>query len=152
MTTNSVINLAMKTLYTLLLSSALLVVTLLWLSSYTHHSSIGMDHDEVQQGRILHTFYRINWTGHGSILMGYGSAWKTLDPDRPLERFDPASSLLKPAKQPPVTHSFWNELGFWYIKSPSPRPTLWLGVPSYLPVMLLVLLLLISVRQLRKPH
>ena len=123
-----------------------LVTTLLWLSSYTHHSAIGVDHD-LQKDRILHKFYRINWTGHGSILVGYGSVWSIADDDKPLEWFDPASVFFKPVNKTLEKPTFWNRVGFWFVSSSSPRPTLWVGIPSWLPVLILVFILIIRLKR-----
>lgn len=140
----------MQKAFNVLLSGLLLLATLLWLSSYTHHSSIGIDHDFEKQDRILHKFYRVNWNGHGSILLGYGSVWKAVDKTKPLEKFDPASALLKPVKKPLESNFYWNSVGFWYINSPSPRPTFWIGIPSWLPVLGLALILIILLRSTKR--
>ena len=119
------------------------IVTLLWFSSYTHHSSIGLDHDIAVENHVEDHYYRINWTGHGSILIGYGISKKLRDRNVPLEKFDPAGVLLTPHKKPlPPSHSIWNDLGFWLIQAPAARTAFWVGIPSWLPVLLLALLLL----------
>lgn len=140
--------LAMRKTINLLLSLLLLVTALLSISSYTHHSSIGVDHDFEQQDRVLHKYYRVNWTGYGSILIGYGSQWRHKDVARPLEKFDLASSFLKPAEVPAERDSFWKRMGFWFVCSASPAPIFWIGVPGWLPVLFLTLLLLIYLRGL----
>ena len=60
-------------------------------------------------------FYRVNWTGHGSVWIGYGSRWKDKDTTKTLEKFDLASGLFKPNKKTLQTASFWNRIGFWFI-------------------------------------
>ena len=141
-------NLPMRKTIDLLLILLFLVTTLLSISSYTHHSSIGVDHDFEMQDRVLHKYYRVNWTGYGSILVGYGSQWRGKDANRPLEKFDLASSLLKPAEIPAERSSFWNKVGFWFVSSDSSAPMLWLGIPGWLPVLLLSILLLIYFRRI----
>ena len=130
----------MKRSLDILFCTAFIIVSFLWLSSYTHHSSVGIDHDIEKQDRILHMFYRVNWTGHGAILIGYGGVWRDVD-GKPLEKFDPAASFLRLAQKPLEKGSLWNRLGFWYVNSSTPRPTFWIGIPSYLPVLVLGLLL-----------
>ncbi len=126
-----------------LLILCFVITTLLSISSYSHHSSLGIDHDFEQQDRILHKYYRLNWTGYGSILIGYGSQWKQKQVGKALEKFDLALSLLKPAETPADRNTIGKRLGFWFIKSESPTPMLWVGFPSWLPVLLLLLLLLV---------
>lgn len=122
-------------------SGVLFVLTCLWLSSYTHYTSFGVDHDLERGDRVLHVFGRIRWTGYGSFWVGYGSTWKARNAVEKLERFDPAAVFFRRATEPLSTASFWNRAGFWFIHASQPRPTLWIGVPSWLPVLLLGLLL-----------
>ena len=125
-----------------LLILCFVITTLLSISSYTRHSSLGIDHDFEEQDRILHKYYRLNWTGYGSILIGYGSQWRNKDSGMAFEKFDPASSFLKPAETSAERDTLWKRLGFWFVKSDIPAPMLWLGIPSWLPVIILFLLLL----------
>ena len=133
--------------FKLLLTLALLITTLLSISSYTHHSSLGVDHDFEQQDRILHKYYRINWTGYGSILFGYGSQWRDKD-TKPLEKFDPASSFLKPAETPAQRNTLWKRMGFWFVSADHPAPMLWIGIPSWLPVLFLFLIFVANCQKL----
>jgi hypothetical protein len=126
------------------------VTVMLALSSYTHHSSIGMDHDFEKPGRILHKYYRINLTGYGAILIGHGSQWRQHDSGKALEKFDLASSFLKPAETPAKRDTFWKGLGFWFVQSGSPAPMLWIGIPSWLPVLVLSILLFMYYKKRRK--
>ena len=126
----------MKTIYNIALYALLLLATALWLTSYTHHSAIGIDHDKQVESGIFHYYYRLNWTGHGSVWLGYGSSRSDNDPSRKLEKFDPASALLKPVKPLPKSATTWNRLGFWYINSEKPTPSFWIGIPSWMPILL----------------
>ncbi len=136
----------MQKAFNRLLSALLILTTLLWLSSYTHHTAIGIDHDTRQKNAVLNKFYRINWNGHGSILVGYGGVWKESNGAAPLEKFDPASVFFKRAGKAPQANSVWNDLGFWYINATKPRPSFWIGIPSWLPVLGLGFILFIRLR------
>ncbi|CAA6826824.1 MAG: Unknown protein [uncultured Thiotrichaceae bacterium] len=127
----------------ILIRGLLVITTVLWLTSYTRHTAIGIDHDVEQQDRILHKYYRTNWTGHGSIWIGYGSLIKPDDSSQLLEKFDLAAAFFhrKYISLEGKSQTGWNKLGFWYINSSEPRPVFWIGIPSWLPVQLLVLLL-----------
>lgn len=128
----------MKKLIRLFLCILLLLTGLLWLSSYTHHSSIGIDHDYQTPQGVLHVFYRLNWTGNGSLWAGYGS--KRGETTDTLEKFDIAGVLLKRSHTTVKAQSVWNQLGFSYIHAKQPKPTFWIGIPSWLPVLILGLL------------
>ncbi|PWQ93952.1 hypothetical protein [Leucothrix arctica] len=134
----------MKIIYNTVLYASLLVFTVLWLSSYTHHSAIGIDHDQQVESGVLHYYYRLNWTGHGSVWVGYGSHQTSANPNRKLEKLDPASALLKPVKPLPDSATVWNRLGFWYINSAKPTPIFWVGVPSWIPILLPLFLILLG--------
>ena len=127
----------------------LLVLSALWLSSYTHHSSIGIDHDKQIESGILKHYYRLNWTGHGSVWLGYASSKRSASSDQKLEKFDPASALLKPVKPLPDSATRWNRIGFWYINSSKPTPSFWIGIPSWLPILLPLFLIILSNRRRR---
>jgi hypothetical protein len=112
------------------------------LSSYTHHTGVGVDHDFEQGDKVLHIYPRISWTGHGSIWLGYGSFIKDKNEGAVLERFDLAAVFFKRVtKQLNPLASSWNRIGFWYINGQSPKASLWIGVPSWLPVLLIGLFL-----------
>lgn len=132
----------------IIITSLLSLTTLLWLSSYTHHTAIGIDHDFEQQDTVLHKYYRINWTGYGSIWIGYGSVRKPNNA-QPLEKFDLAAAFFHSQYKTPnlSTQTSWNRLGFWYINGEEPKPVFWIGIPSWLPVLILILLLFVSNRK-----
>ncbi|PID45096.1 MAG: hypothetical protein CSB47_10090 [Proteobacteria bacterium] len=133
-----------------LLTSLLIAVTFLWLSSYTHHTAFGVDRDVEQENRVLHMTYRISWTGHGSVWLGYTSVIRNKDEITPLEKFDLASAILKPVKTTLApSASLGNRLGFWFIRQTTPKPVLWVGVPSWLPVLLVAGILLLYRRRAR---
>lgn len=139
----------MKSVIQYLTASLFALVTLLWLSSYTHHTGFGVDHDfEQENNKVLHTFSRISWTGHGAIWLGYGSTIK--DKNAALEKLDLAAVFFKPVQKPlSPSASVWNRVGFWYINGQSPKSSLWLGVPSWLPVLLIGLCLYVYRRKAR---
>ena len=118
--------------------ASLLLLTAFYLSSYTHHSSIGIDHDVQTDSGVLNYYYRVNWTGYGSVVVGYGSRLVRDDASRPLERFDPAGALFKPPQTMPEAKTVWNRLGFWYVSGGKPKPLLWVGVPGLLLVLVLL--------------
>lgn len=132
---------SMHTFFIILLSIALFATTALWLSSYTHHTAIGIDHDYQKTEGVLHVFYRITWNGHGSLWVGYGSTWKNPNNTEKLEKFDPASVFFQSVDKPLGKVSFWRKIGFWYIHSTKPKPVFWIGVPAWLPVIFLIFLL-----------
>ena len=137
----------MKIIYNWALCSLLFLLTALWLSSYTHHSAIGIDHDKQDESGILKHYYRLNWTGHGSVWLGYASSKRSASSGQKLEKFDPASALLKPVKPLPDSATRWNRIGFWYINSSKPTPSFWIGIPSWIPILLPLFLIILSNRR-----
>lgn len=127
----------MKKKLTLLLTLTLLGTTLMWLTSYTHYTSIGIDIDTRHNQLIKHHYYRVRWPGNGSIWFGGGTSQRASDPNRPYEPFDLAASFLHTNPTKPEPHSILNYIGFWQHNSPSPNHQYWLGIPAWLPVFLL---------------
>ena len=126
----------MSRLLTYLFSFALLGATLMWFTSYTHYTSIGIDADTKQNGLIAHHYYRARWPGNGSIWFGGGISQRASDPAHPYEPFDLAATFLYPDPQKPKAHSLWNRLGFWREYHSSPDIQYWLGIPAFIPIML----------------
>lgn len=125
----------------------LLITTLLCLSSYRYHTAVGIDHDHLQNDNILHTYYRINWSGHGSLWLGYGSFQQSADTKESLEFLDPAAVFFKPAPEKMLAENLQQTAGFSLINSRQPRDVFWLIIPAWLPVLLSALLWLLLRRQ-----
>ena len=111
------------------------VLTVLWLSSYTHHTGFGIDHDFQRGDRTLRTYSRISWTGYGSLWFGYGSRWLEAKEIVKPENFDLAAVFFRRVTKPLASPTHWSRLGFWYIHAQQPKPTFWVGIPSWLPVL-----------------
>lgn len=136
-----------------LIHISLLLTTLLSLSSYRYHTAIGIDHDSVQKDSILHTYYRINWNGHGAIWIGYGTVKKPPDTKKPPEAFDPAAVFFKPVPKPTQAGNNLQQPGsFALINARQPRDVFWLIIPAWLPILLSALLWLLIRRQNHSPN
>lgn len=113
-----------------------LTFLVMWLLSYGFYTSLGVDTD---RGDGVHTissaYYRIRWPGNGSFWIG-GGAYRHPDEGKPLEPFDLGGVFfLEPRR--PSPQSFWNRMGFWLIReSEANQWQLWMGVPSWLPMLL----------------
>lgn len=127
----------------ILIWGLLIITTVLWLTSYTRHTAIGIDHDFEKKDSILHKYYRINWTGHGSIWIGYGSIVRAYESSQILEKFDLAAAFFHHKYKPPeaTNKTLLNRLGFCFINAKNPKPVFWIGIPSWLPVLLLAFML-----------
>lgn len=119
-----------------LIYTLLLITTLFSLSSYRYHTAIGIDHDFVQENHILHAYYRINWSGHGTVWLGYGTFTQPPDAKKPLESFDPAAVFFKPVPQNMLAKNLQQPGGFQLINSRQPREVFWLIIPAWLPILL----------------
>lgn len=126
-----------------LLSLSFLVM---WSFSYGFYTSLGVDMERADGSQVISAYYRIRWPGNGSFWIG-GGAFRHPDEGKPLEPFDLGGSFFL-APRRPLPQSFWNHLGFWLIRigldnstngkteSVATQWQFWIGVPSYLPVLL----------------
>lgn len=113
------------------------------LSSYTHHSTIGIDADRIHaDDTVTRTYARLWWPGNGSLLLGYSAQHQPFDPNTTYERFDPAGTFFQPKRHKLTPQSRWNDHGFWWISQPAPAPQFWVGIPAWLPVFFFVLVIL----------
>jgi len=122
------------TRYCLILT--LLALIPLWLSSYHLRSAIGFEQEQRQGEQVHYHYYRIAWPGNGSLLIGHGISTVPYHPEQTYDAFDIAASFFKPPRPQWPAQSLWNRLGFWYVNEPAPVNQYWLGVPSWLPVVL----------------
>lgn len=125
-----------KTLILLLLGFSLFS-----LSGYTRYSAVGIDHDELRQDQVYYHYYRIYWSGYGSLFIGRGTTQRKQPLHKPLEYYDPAAVFLrKPHKKTPIKQSIWNQLGFWWVdlKLPHSQQS-WMGIPAGFPLLILSL-------------
>ena len=139
-----------------LLLLGLLGSSVMWATSYTHYTSVGIDHDqrvnadnEQQQTHIQHSYYRVRWPGNGSIWLGGGKSLRPHDSPKPFEPFDLAATFMHPQPVLPPIDSSYNKAGFWFKSLTKPSRQIWLGVPSWLPVVVLGLLSFILWRRNR---
>ena len=126
-----------------------IVATALWATSYTHYTSVGIDHDQHVDTRnndkasdksIIHFYYRVRWPGNGSIWFGGGQSRRPHDSPKPFETFDLAATFLYPNPVLPTIESSYNKVGFWLKTMEKPSEQFWLGIPACLPVLILGLL------------
>ncbi len=132
----------MKKTITYLLSLKLILLTIMWLSSYTHYTSIGVDIDRKENSNITHKYYRVRWPGNGSIWLGGGNTQRASDPSKPFEPFDLAATFFYANPQRPEAKTTLNRWGFWYKSVQKPNQQMWIGIPSWLPVLIVILMLL----------
>jgi hypothetical protein len=119
----------------------------MWLVGLRLYTSVGWDAEEVIDGRIKRSYYRVRWPGDGDFWVG-GGAYYLPRLDRPVKSFDPASTSFVRPRHLPEPHSAWNHVGFWLLPDPAIDPCdragaprllwgWWLGVPGWLPGVLL---------------
>ncbi|MEP0834542.1 hypothetical protein NDI48_25600 [Microcoleus sp. AS-A8] len=112
-----------------------LTFVMMWLFSYRFYTSLGVDTDRADGSDVITGYYRIRWPGNGSFWIG-GGAYRHPDEGKPLQAFDLGGVFFQP---PPRSqpHSFWNRVGFWLKReSELNQWQFWIGVPSWLPVLL----------------
>lgn len=122
-----------------------LAFLVMWPFSYRFYTSFGIDMDGVEEGAVVRTHHRLRWPGDGSFWLGAEAFW--LSASEPVDAFDLGGAFFRAPRVPPP-RSAWNRAGFWFIREEHPRPSvparssvnagaLWLGVPSWLPPLLL---------------
>ncbi len=122
-----------------------LTFLVMWLFSYEFYTSLGIDMDRTDGSYVMSTNYRIRWPGNGSFWIGT-YAYRHPPEGKPLEPFDLGGRFFQAPRRPPP-QSFWNRIGFWSIRSIPDDSTgktesainqwqRWIGVPSWLPVLL----------------
>jgi len=139
----------MKRIFSGLLFIALFGFILMWFTSYTHYTSIGIDVDTQENTQITHHYYRVRWPGNASIWFGGGISERASDPNNPYEPFDLAATFLSPNPEKPHAHTTLNRLGFWYQSIHKPNRQWWVGIPSFMPL-LLIGLMLFSLKKIKR--
>lgn len=119
----------------------------LWLVGCFRYTSLGLDRNVASGADGVVTYYRIRWPGDGSLWLGC-SAHRV--PRAELSRYplEPGGRLLgDPVIPRPASR--WNRAGFWLVTDveadplgvlnwPDPVRSRWLGVPGWLPALLLM--------------
>lgn len=118
------------------------------LVSWSLYTSYGVDLEADEGDVVRCTYYRVRWPGNGGIWLG-GGAHQRRPQQKPFQSFDPAASAFHPLRgyRIPEPTNVWNRLGFWWIAEPATDPSnrasrprllwgFWVGVPSWLPVLL----------------
>ena len=115
----------------------------MWLSSYTHHSTIGIDSDRMHEDNtVTRSYYRFWWPGNSALLIGYSAQHEPFNANKTYERFDPAGTLFRSKQNKLTPQSRWNEYGFWWISQADPAPQFWIGIPAWLPALFFVFVIL----------
>ncbi|HEX8700587.1 MAG TPA: hypothetical protein VF815_17180 [Myxococcaceae bacterium] len=118
----------------------------MWLTSYSHYTSLGLDMDRVEGAQVRFTYWRVRWPGDGSFRLGGGAHYRPLE-SGPAEAFDLGGTFFQPPQRA-VPGSWWNRLGFWWVDEEGGQEGAkfiwrrWVGVPSWLPLLLSVAILL----------
>ena len=139
----------MKQLIKASLLVALAGYSLMWLTSYSHYTSIGINLDQYKQKKISHSYYRLRWPGNGSIWLGGGYSYRTLNSLKPFERIDLAATFLYSDPELPEVKSYYNKIGFWLISTNKSSRQFWIGIPSWLPVLFLTFLIISIMKRLK---
>ncbi len=122
------------------LASLTCVLAVMWLTSYSFYTSLGIDMDEVEGAQIRYTYLRVRWPGDGSFRLGRGALYRPLE-SAPVEPFDLGGVFFQPARRT-TPRSFWNRLGFWWVDEAAGKGArslpwaYWIGIPSWLPPLL----------------
>lgn len=128
----------MTKLFHILLSFTFIVLAIFWLSSYAHYyNSIGIDSEQQKGETIDYHYYRFWWPGDGSLLMGRGITTQKYDASKQYDKFDLGAAFFRQQDKKLETKNSWNKIGFWYISPPAPIRQFWIGIPAWLPVLII---------------
>ena len=118
------------------------VVPLMALSSHFAYTTAGFDFEVATPNGVEVIYYRLRWDDGATWA---GRAVQAVSrPDHAFDWFDPGGTLLDRPTRPERPH-WWNRLGFWWItwatddpyvplRYPGARASEWVGVPSWLVV------------------
>lgn len=127
-----------KKIFHILLSLALIVFTLFWLSSYTHYNTFGVDSERLNNQQIENHYYRFWWPGNGSLLIGKSVILHPYDPAKTYHSFDLGAAFFRKPSDKVKSYDLWSRVGFYYIDLDKPIRQFWIGVPAWLPVFLII--------------
>ncbi len=131
-----------------------IVAVLSWPFAY-RYTSLGLDLERQQDGRIGCTFYRLRWPGDGSVALAWIVEHRELASGA-LEPFDLGARFLQPVPGL-AANGFWQQHGFWWVcvdeRAPAPPivagadRALRIGIPHWLVVAVSFALLLLTRRR-----
>jgi hypothetical protein len=113
----------------------------MWIVSHWTYTSLGIDREELEPGgTVLSRYERVRWPGDGSLWVGRGHWRESADPARRLDGFDLGGAFFRPPRRTEA-RSAWNRFGFWHVGceqgAAGPSEACWVGVPGWLPALLL---------------
>lgn len=109
-----------------------------WLAGCWWYSSFGIDRDYIINQRIHTYYYRIRWPGDGSLWLGWGRFQTKLD-THPVLPFDLGGRFFQEPRRP-IPQDNWNRWGFWWVDtSEKYQEQHWLGIPGWLPLLIVSL-------------
>lgn len=123
----------------------LLLLCFTFVINYGFYTSIGIDNDIKTKSGIVEKYYRLRFSGDGSLWVG-GGYFHIRNGYHQYKKIDLAGEFFsKPRRYPPK--SVWNYLGFWRETKENKNhgtAEYWIAMPSWL--ILLILILIFKVR------
>ncbi len=114
----------------------------LWIVGLGRYTSLGIDRETVGPACTVEHYHRVRWPGDGSFWIGGGHACRATTAPHAIDAFDLGGTFFRPPRRPePITA--WNRVGFWRQRidnATAGHVEWWIGVPGWLPALLLGLL------------
>jgi hypothetical protein len=135
-----------RTLTRLALAASAALFFAMWIASHWTYTSLGIDRETLEPSGAVHSRYdRVRWAGDGSLWIGGGYSRAPASPSQKVQSFDLGGVFFEPPRRPEV-RSAWNRVGFWRVRFDENhrRGESWIGVPGWLPPVLLLLIALLS--------
>lgn len=118
------------------------VLTIFWLSSYTHYNTFGIDSELHKNKQVENHYYRLWWPGNGSLLIGKSVILHPYDANKTYRQFDLGAAFFRSPSDKIKAQSFYNKIGFWFINLEKPIQQFWIGIPAWLPTFIMIVFLL----------
>lgn len=121
-----------------LLQLAFVLFTLFWLTSYSYYNTFGIDSEQYHQEQVEHHYYRFWWPGNGALLIGKSIILHPYDANKTYQAFDLGAAFFRQPSDKVKAYDLWSKVGFYYINLNTPIRQVWIGVPAWFPVLLIV--------------
>jgi hypothetical protein len=125
-------------LFHLLLSFTLLLFTFFWLTSYSYYNTFGIDSEKRRNDNVEYHYYRFWWPGNGALLIGKSIVLHQYDASKRYQIFDLGAAFFRQPSDKMKAYDLWSKAGFYYINLEKPVCQIWIGIPAWFPVFIIL--------------
>lgn len=125
-------------LFHLLLCFTLLLFTFFWLASYSYYNTFGIDSEQPRNDKVEYHYYRFWWPGNGALLIGKSIVPHQHDESKNYQIFDLGAAFFRQPSDKVKAYDLWSKAGFHYINVDNPISQVWIGIPAWFPVFVIL--------------